>query len=144
MSAARTDWKSLPLEEKPLKERKPKPPSDEGGRPRRAGGRDFAASFYLRCGIRKQALSPSQLRCQPPRQRGPKGAAQKPAPSEGAKGCVSKACLVRGGQGVRIQSQSRQRGPGVFRFLSKKAVFPPFPAGSLCVQNAQFSNKKLY
>ena len=30
MSAARTDWKSLPLEEKPLKERKPKPPSDEG------------------------------------------------------------------------------------------------------------------
>ena len=66
MSAARTDWKSLPLEEKPLKERKPKPPSDvgftgvaESRNPslplmrevaRRAGGRDFAASFYLRCG----------------------------------------------------------------------------------------------
>ena len=72
-SAARTDWKSLPLEEKPFAlsafgssprgaKGERKPPSDEGGGPK--GRRE-----RFRCTIlsalrekRNQALSPSQLR----------------------------------------------------------------------------------
>ena len=86
MSAARTDWKSLPLEEKPLKERKPKPPSDEGGGPKGRRERK-AASFYLRCGNPETGSLPQSTPLTAPS-------------SEGAKGWVSKICIVRGAKGA--------------------------------------------
>ena len=64
MSAARTDWKSLPLEEKPLKERKRKPPSDEGGGQSEAVTEGEISLHHFNCvaGKGNRALSPSQLR----------------------------------------------------------------------------------
>ena len=91
--------------------------------------------------IRNRALSPSQLRCQHslrydchrqswifeircaahhPRQRGPKGAAQKPAPSEGAK---------RGGYS---KTPSSERAKAFFDRLTPLRKGRRFSAGSHC------------
>ena len=72
MSAARTDWKSLPLEEKPLKERKPKPPSDEGGGPKGRRERKVAR-FHLRCGKTKPGSLPQSAALTAPSSEGAKG-----------------------------------------------------------------------
>ena len=100
MSAARTDWKSLPLEEKPLKERKPKPPSDEGGGPK--GRRERKTARFLPA-LRENdtGLSPPVSCAASPRVRGGQGVSfQKTASSEGGQGWVSK-------------NLHRQRGPRV-------------------------------
>ena len=60
---------------------KPKPPSDEGGGPKgRRERKQFEDSKCFR--KTRNFLSPSQLRCQPPRQRGPRRRSQFPEKTE--------------------------------------------------------------
>ena len=64
---------------------------------RRAGGRDFAAPFYLRCG----KTEPGSL---------PQSAALTAPSSEGAEGWVSKACIVRGAKGWKRKPPTDEGG----------------------------------
>ena len=122
--------KSLPLEGKPLKERKPKPPSDEGGGPKGRRERKVA-TFYLRCGNTEPGSLPQSTSLTAPSSEGaketltvsgkpeqslPQSASLTAPSSEGAKGGVSrnlhrqrgprgkfpKTCIVRGGRGSNI------------------------------------------
>ena len=106
-----------------MKERKPKPPSDEGGGPK--GRRErFRCTILPALRENETGLSPPVSFADSPLVRGGQGvSSQKTASSEGAKGWVFKACPVRGshggcpktcivsgGQGG-VQNLHRQRGP---------------------------------